>query len=238
MSETASLYSRQNPSPRYRELVALYTKMHLEGDARINAAPEKMFPGTALKPHVPRIRHLIQASGAKTLLDYGAGKGVLYRTTPWNAPEGAFKSVKEYYGLEVLRLYDPAYPPFSELPTGKFDGVVCTDVLEHCPEEDILWILEEIFGYARLFVYANVACYAALKTLPNGENAHCTIRPTEWWEEQLLEISRRHPGVAFYVLLESQSVQPDGSRKGSARMIIGRDGRLKTPASQPPAAEE
>lgn len=237
MSEAALLYSRANPSARYRELVALYNKMHLEGDPRLNAAPEKMFPGTALKPHIPRIRHLIQATGARTLLDYGAGKGIVYRTTPWKAPEGEFKSVKEYFGLDVLRLYDPAYPPHSELPSGKYDGVVCTDVLEHCPEEDIPWILDEIFGYARMFVYANVACYAALKTLPNGENAHCTIRPSEWWEQQLLEISRRHPGVAFYMLLETQTELPDGTRKSAARLIIGRDGRLKTPASQP-AAEE
>jgi hypothetical protein len=66
--------------------------------------------------------------------------------------------------------------PFSALPEGRFDGVVCTDVLEHCPEEDLPWIVGELFGYARLFVFANVACYPAAKKLPNGENAHCTIR--------------------------------------------------------------
>jgi hypothetical protein len=61
--------------------------------------------------------------------------------------------------------------------------VICTDVLEHCPEEDLPWIVGELFGYARLFVFANVACYPAMKTLPNGENAHCTIRPVEFWRE-------------------------------------------------------
>ena len=42
-------------------------------------------------------------------------------------------------------------------------------------------IVAEIFSYARRFVYVNVACYPAEKRLPNGENAHCTVRPPEWW---------------------------------------------------------
>ena len=55
------------------------------------------------------------------------------------------------------------------------------DVLEHCPEQDLRWIVAEIFGFANRFVFANVASYEAMTTLPNGENAHCTVRPSEWW---------------------------------------------------------
>jgi hypothetical protein len=46
-----------------------------------------------------------------------------------------WNSMKEYWGVESIRCYDPGYPPFSTLPEGRFDGVICTDVLEHCPEE-------------------------------------------------------------------------------------------------------
>jgi len=92
-----------------------------------------------------------------------------------------WNSMQEYWGVESIRCYDPGHPPFSVLPEGGFDAVICTDVLEHCPEEDLPWIVGELFGYARRFVFANVACYPAAKTLPNGENAHCTIRPVAFW---------------------------------------------------------
>ncbi len=63
-------YSRANPSPRYRELIGLYARMHVEGET---------FSGASLLPHVARIKTLIVATEAKTILDYGAGKGLQYR---------------------------------------------------------------------------------------------------------------------------------------------------------------
>jgi hypothetical protein len=83
------------------------------------------------------------------------------------------------------------------VPQQKFDGVISTDVLEHCPEEDLPWILDEIFGYAAAFVYLNVACFAARKTLPNGENAHVTVRPGEWWHERVSSAAALHPKLLW-----------------------------------------
>lgn len=34
--------------------------------------------------------------------------------------------------------------PFSDLPSGTFDGAICTGVHEQCPERDISWIVEKI----------------------------------------------------------------------------------------------
>jgi hypothetical protein len=69
--------------------------------------------------------------------------------------------------------------------------------MEHCPEEDLRWIVAEIFSFARRFVYVNVACFPAEKLLPNGENAHCTIQPPEWWAGLFREAARRHPGIVW-----------------------------------------
>ena len=41
-------------------------------------------------------------------------------------------------------------------------------------------VVDEIFNFAREFVYLKVSCCPAKKTLPNGENAHCTIQPPDW----------------------------------------------------------
>jgi hypothetical protein len=182
MPQTSTPYSRANPSPRFRELLEQYRAMHRDGDVRRGTPAEQTFDGKSLPRQAARIRKLIARTGARTVLDYGCGKGTQYR--PAGIMENGvvrWNSMQEYWSVESIRCYDPGHAPFSTLPEGTFDGVVCTDVLEHCPEEDLPWIVGELFGYARGFVFANVACYRAMKTLPNGENAHCTIRPVEFW---------------------------------------------------------
>ena len=177
-------YSRSNPSPRFVELLEQYRAMHREGDVRRGTPAEHTFDGKSLPRQASRIKKMIERSGARTILDYGSGKGRQY--LPAGIMENGavrWNSMQEYWGVASIRCYDPGHAPFSALPEGQFDGVVCTDVLEHCPEEDLPWIVGELFGYARLFVFANVACYPAAKTLPNGENAHCTIRPVSFWRE-------------------------------------------------------
>jgi len=192
-------YTRAAPSPRYRRLLEQYQTMHLHGETRLGIPPEQTFPGASLPKEAPRIKRLIVETGAKTLLDYGSGKGQQYWPRRMADPsEGVeYPDIKSYWGVTDVRCYDPAYAPFSELPREKFDGVICTDVLEHCPEEDILWILGELFEFSRKFVYANVACFPARKTLPSGGNAHCTIRPTKWWGEQIDRAARRNPSARY-----------------------------------------
>ncbi len=177
-------YTRGSPSPRYRALMAQYARMHVEGEARLGIPPEQTFPGASLPPHIGHIKKLIEATGARTILDYGSGKGLQYRPQKIVVDgRHVADGIAEYWDVDEVRCFDPGYAPFHELPQERFDGVISTDVLEHCPEEDLPWILDEIFGFARRFVYLNVACFPAQKTLPNGENAHATVRPPEWWRE-------------------------------------------------------
>lgn len=197
-------YSRANPSPRYVELQALYRTMHEQGEKFLGIPPEQTFPGKSLGPQAARIKRLVDATGALTVLDYGSGKGIQYQ--PFSIKDGAgavMPSVIDYWNVEEVVCYDPCYAPYSDLPRDTFDGVICTDVLEHCPEEDIAWIVEEIFSFARRFVFANVACYPAGKRLPNGENAHCTIKPVEWWRSLTQDIAARHSGITWEIWIQS-----------------------------------
>lgn len=164
-------FSRQQPSPRYLELLGLYRRMHEEGDRRTGVPAEATFDGRSLAPQAERLAGLIRKTAARTLLDYGSGKGKLH--------SGGL--MHQRWNVEAITCYDPAYAPNAVLPAGRFDGVLCTDVLEHCPHEDMEWIVGELFGFADKFVFASVAGYPARKILPNGENAHITIRPTEYW---------------------------------------------------------
>jgi hypothetical protein len=176
------MFTRENPSPRYRQLQTLYRQMHRDGDRTYGASAQDTFPGTSLMAHLKPIKRLIERTGACTVLDYGSGKGQQYAVRPLEVQgEGKWQGVADYWEIAAVYCYDPNFEPFSRLPSVRYDGVVCTDVLEHCPEEDLPWVLGEIFGFASRFVYANIACFPARKRLPNGENAHCTVHPPLWW---------------------------------------------------------
>jgi hypothetical protein len=192
-------FTRASPSPRYRRLIEQYQLMHTQGEIHLGIPPDQTFPGQSLPPQAPHIKRLIKATGARTLLDYGCGKGRQY----WphrirDDQEGIeYPDIKSFWGIGDVRCYDPGYAPFTELPAGTYDGVICTDVLEHCPEEDVQWIVGELFQYAEKFLYANVACFPARKRLPSGGNAHCTVKPVRWWEEVIVKTAARKPQVRY-----------------------------------------
>ncbi len=206
-------YSRTNPSPRYLVLQNLYRAMHLEGEKFLGIQPEDEYWGKNLLPQVHRIQALVEKTGALTVLDFGSGKGKQYGAwTVRDASGNEYPSALDYWGIDEVVCYDPCYAPYSTYPEGKFDGVISTDVLEHCPEEDIPWIVGELFEFASRFVFASVACYPALQRLPTGENAHCTIKPMAWWRDLIKEIAARHPEVIWEVWIVSQVATPNGPK--------------------------
>lgn len=214
------MYSRDNPSPRYSALIEQYRRMHADGaihvqDGKVHNLPaEKTFDGQSLLPQIGRIKDMILSFGGRTILDYGSGKGTQYRPRPIRFEViGEWPDIQAFWDVDEIYCYDPCYEPFNKLPDKKFDGVICTDVLEHCPEEDVPWIVEELFSHASKFVFANVACFPASKRLPSGENAHCTIQPLPWWDHILRETSARYPDVAWEAWVESIVDTPEGKKR-------------------------
>ncbi len=138
------------------------------------------------------------------MLDYGSGKALLYKLRNLQLANGqVIPSVQEFLGVDAIACFDPAVGEYAQMPEEQFDGVISTDVLEHCPEDDLPWIIDEMFSKARKFVYANVAAYAAAKILPNGENAHCTVRPPAWWGELVKPIAARYPQMPYHFDISS-----------------------------------
>lgn len=208
-------YSRAHPSPRYPVLLEQYRQMH--------AAGPDVFAGKTVFFAAARIRALVERHGAKTLLDYGSGKGEQYtarnvtlRGVPVTQP-----SLKEYWGVEDIACYEPGLEEAGGGGIlGEYDGVICVDVLEHCACEDMPWIVEELFAHARLFVYANVAGYPAAKHLPNGDNAHVTQRREGWWKALFAAAAARHPGVHWECVVDHITVVK-GEREMQERIITG-----------------
>ena len=81
-------------------------------------------------------------------------------------------------------------PEFSAKPDRRFDLVISTDVLEHIPEESIDKILKDIFNYSDQWVFLTICTREAREILPNGMNAHATVKPEEWWNDKLKDYTR------------------------------------------------
>ncbi len=200
------MYKRSNPSPEYIDMVQMYETLHVEGEQSAGRSADETFPGKMLIQHAPGIKDMIERKGAASILDYGAGKGRGYLQKDLQLTDSLkVESIQAYWGVAEVRCYDPGYEPFSELPVGQFDGVICTDVLEHITEPDVPWVIEEMFAYARKFVYANVACFPAVKLLPDGRNAHCTLHPPDWWAGVVHAVAMRYPQISYRLVMTTKT---------------------------------
>ena len=153
-----------------------YKEMHEKG----------FFQGFSILDHVGDIKDLVEAYNPTGLLDYGCGQGLQYSQ----------RRVHEYWGGLMPHLYDPASKHHNKLPAFPVDGVICTDVAEHVPEEELEDFLKEIFRYAKKFVFMTVCTRPAKKTLPNGMNAHVTVKDEDWW---LKKINEAHEDKKIYL---------------------------------------
>ena len=115
-----------------------------------------------------------------TALDYGCGQQTLAAAVPELKWSG----------------YDPGIVAVSEKPSGRFDLVTCTDVMEHIEREYVEEVLQEICDYAKVLAFIEVACTAAHNKFASGprmgQDVHITQRPPEWWQEKVEALTGTH----------------------------------------------
>lgn len=159
-----------------------------EAYGEMHAANKDHFAGLSLMPHVPAIVALIKQYGSTTLLDYGCGKGHQY---------GAKAEAHLEFGI-MPHLYDPGVKEFARRPKRRYDGVICTDVMEHIEHGDVKSIMRDVFRYSRHWVFFSISTRLAKKTLPDGRNVHLTIKPAYWWDEKLKKAAKGRPFKVVY----------------------------------------
>ena len=69
------------------------------------------------------------------------------------------------------------------------------------------WVVEEIFSYAKKIVFLNVACFKALKVLPDGRNAHISVFSPDDWLQMLTEKSRKFKHLKIYLFADTMEEQ-------------------------------
>ena len=177
-------------SEKYFKLIDYYQDMVTNGYHRDDGIFINKTYGTAepikFKEHIKKI---INHFNCKTALDYGSGGSDLNIE---EIEEGL--TFCDYVGLEKIYQFEPARNIKSK---GKFDLVLSFDVLEHIFIADLPWVINDIFSKANKCVLINVACYESAALLPNGENAHITLRHPLWWLGQIECISSLHKDVAW-----------------------------------------
>lgn len=120
-----------------------------------------------------KVKALIAKTAAKSLLDYGAGKGTLAEQLRRDLP-----------GLRVQN-YDPV--TYIE-PPRPADLVISTDVLEHVEPERLRAVLDHMAFLMLKAGFFVIATRPAKKALPDGRNAHLIQQPSDWWRQELERI--------------------------------------------------
>ena len=184
-------------SHQYNELINYYKQMAKNGYSRVDGTYVKKVYSDA-EPHkfAEQIKKIVEYFDAKNGLDYGSGGSDLNETKLTNGVKFI-----DYIGLQKIQSFEPARNKKKKV---KCDIVLCFDVLEHIFINDVPWVLNDLFEHATKCIVINVACYNAAALLPNGENAHITVRPPSWWLGQIECISCLHPDI-YWALFTSES---------------------------------
>lgn len=127
--------------------------------------------GTSSLLYYNKIKNLIREINPINIIDFGCGKGVLS------------DKIEQELKIKCTK-YDPAIKKYNRIHTKHFDLLICTDVLEHVPIKKMEKLLKKITKLSDTCFFA-ISCRLATHILPNGENAHCTVFPKEWWKDYL-----------------------------------------------------
>ncbi len=123
---------------------------------------------------------------------------------------GVVPSLAEALGV-TFTPYDPAWPPYAQLPDGVFDGVVANDVLEYVPEVDMAWVLDEMFARAGKFVFVHSSTIMSTKKRP--ADVERPDRPLEWWLTALQRAAAAWPAVDWVAEIRAARTPPQAWRR-------------------------
>ena len=160
------------PSQEYYDAVAKGT--HFQNT-------QSAWAGLDAKNYAEEIKCLRRHHRARTLLDYGCGKGHQYtRKTP---------TFDEMTGFRSYYLFDPCVQDYKKPPRSnrKFDAIICLQVIRHIPDQDIPWLKEYFERTAKKFVvigefHPTIKQKSKKVTTQDGEN-----RTVEWYHEQFAD---------------------------------------------------
>jgi ubiquinone/menaquinone biosynthesis C-methylase UbiE len=153
----------------------------------------------------PTIMKVFKGKEIKTALDVGCGVGqgvALMRNKGIEAYGiDISEKIKSFWEMgnisQFCQVTCADNIPFKD---NYFDLVVCTEVLEHVPEEGVTSVLKEMFRVCKKFCFFTIAITKAVHKMPyDGSEPHICVKPPEWWKEKMESIGYRvfHFGINY-----------------------------------------
>jgi mitochondrial fission protein ELM1 len=186
-----SVFTARRPSAAYR---ALRQRVH-----QACRQPGIRRTPAAKRSNLESLRELVSLSNATTLLDVGFAAP--------SAGPAELKQLAEGTGASSAFHLDFCSAGATLAPPGGFDGVICSEVLEYLPDEDVDWFVEELFAHANRFVHATVSHGARAPDLPDGTSPRrLASGGRKRWYTRFENASARHPGVHWKLVFDRASV--------------------------------
>src|SRR5690606_36480607 len=97
----------------------------------------------------------------------------------------------------TLTSYDLCHDTPASLPARTFDIVMSSGDLQHMPDEDVPWILAELFSLAKSLVFVHIFTAASPSAMAAHPAWQSCERRFEWWISYFASISNRYPHIRW-----------------------------------------
>lgn len=168
-------------SKAYYDVIENVKKFHLQN---------KVYSGGGTLAYADDIKQLCEKHHAKSLLDYGCGKGLQYVQGSIISFGNNNESFDKFLGIDSVYKFDPGVDEFEIPPPegSKFDAVIAIQSLNGVPDIDFPTVVKEIMSMTNKFCFIGISLRKG-KTkkgssdLPDPNFLANRLDPI-WWHDQ------------------------------------------------------
>jgi hypothetical protein len=197
------MFSRTKPSSQFAQLVQMFSGKNVTLDS-----PSAL---SRVEPDNLDLRQFISSMDNPSLLHYQIGP----------SPDLSSKTNTLFSAMASLKITSFHWCTLdSSPPNTPSDIVYASDGLTLLPDEDVPWLLEEIFSLAAQLVYVTIQDVKFLPEIPSYLESH--TRDFQWWASQFQAISTRYPTIHWALIFHTTN------RQGKPSTIVRHGGRWLT----------
>lgn len=154
------------------------------------------------------IKNFILDNNPNSILDFGCSHGALIEKLKLDFPN-----------ISVIDGYDPGVEKFSEFPSRVYDVLISNDVIEHIEPRYLDLTLSNIEKLFTNRAWIIIACYPAVKRLPDGRNAHLSVHPPDTWIRKINQCMSNSI-IEYEEIVVKNKNGPKRSKTGTKQIII------------------
>ena len=194
------LFSRKKPSSQFAQMAQIVSEKNLSWSSSHHISQDKL--------RTVDLHPIISSLDNPSVLHFSLGS----TSDAFPETEPSFTSNRSF-DLKTFNWCALGSSP----PDQSSDIVYGSEGLTLLPNEDVPWVLEEIFSLAFHLVHITIRDVNFLTTVPSYLRGRS--RDFEWWTGQLQAISRRHPSIHWTLHFHSTN------RQGQSSTLIRQGGR-------------